>query len=120
MCGVVRGQGVLGIKAGEFGLAVERAQAVASLLRQRTLPISPENRDDKRWMLAYWAEFFIRADYGELHARVVDYLIADGISDPCLAAVVPALLFFGRRESGNGRLALCMRQQRQVARRLAP
>ena len=116
---LVRVHGMLAIKTGQFGLALQHAKAIASLRRQRMLPIPPEDDDDGRRVLAEWAEFFIRADYGELHSRVVDYLITDGISDPCLATVVPALLSFDISKQRIGTLGAWLMRQSEQARRLA-
>jgi hypothetical protein len=113
--GFVRASALHAIKTGDFVLALQRARAIASLRRQRMHPVPPEDSDDGRRVLAEWAEFFIRADYGELYSQVVDYLIADGISDACLATVVPMLLFFEREESRNtGSVARMMRQGEQI------
>ena len=115
--GFVRASALHAIKTGDFALALQRARAIASLRRQRMHPVPPEDSDDGRRVLAEWAEFFIRADYGELYAQVVDYLIADGMSDASLATVVPALVFFERGEARSaGPVAWMMRQGEQMRR----
>lgn len=112
----VRAQGMLAIKTGDFALALQRAHAMASLLRQRIVPMPPDDKDDGRLLLAAWADFFTRVDRGELYSQVVSYIIDDGISDPCLTCVVPALLFFEHSEAGDSRLAVRLVQGMERAR----
>jgi hypothetical protein len=91
---IARAQGMFAIKTGDFGSALQSAQVVASLLRQQISPPPPQDKDDGRLLLAQWAEFFTRTDSGQLFSQAVTFLLKDGISDPCLAAVIPPLIFF--------------------------
>ena len=113
---LVKAEGMLALRTGDFSLALQRAQVMASL---RRLPAWPEDKNDGRRILAKWAEFFIRVDYGELFSRVVSYLIGDGISDPCLATIVPTLVFFEIGEERHGRMARWMEQGMEQERHQA-
>jgi hypothetical protein len=113
---LVRAEGMLALKTGDFSLALQRAQVMASL---RRLPAWPEDKNDGRRILAKWAEFFIRVDYGELFSRVVIYLIRDGVSDPCLATIVPTLVFFEIGEERIGRMAKRIEQGMELERHQA-
>jgi hypothetical protein len=104
---LTRAQGMIALKAGDFAGALERALALASL---RRLVVSPEYRDDGRWIMAEWAGFFIRVDRGELYAQVISYLVGDGISDPCLATIVPGLVF-RTGPIGAGKIASRMKRR---------
>ena len=113
---LVKAEGMLAMNTGDFALALQRAQAMAALSR---LPTSPEDKDDGRRILAEWAEFFIRVDHGELHYRVVSYLIEDGIGDPCLATAVPALLFFKMSSAGGGKMTAWVGRQAEYFHHIA-
>jgi hypothetical protein len=86
----VRAEGLLSLARDNLDDAFRHAKAMATV---RRLPFgSPEDRDDARRVLAEWAERSVFDDGGAQYVRVVGYLIADGISDACLAAIAPGLL----------------------------
>jgi hypothetical protein len=79
-------EGAQAMADGDFDVALERARVMAQLLRRNTN--SPEDQDDARFIIADWAASLSLFDMGQVYSPLVSYLVTNGISDPCLAAIV--------------------------------